>query len=404
MAALKHDRLARNLARLSKDRGNEWVYEHLEEHLAKGDLKPEDFSLRDLAEELIPDGREVVASWGPKRGGGFTALQEDAQAVTTGHFANITGQVMYSKIMDAYANEEFVFTAVIPTQPTQLSGEKIPGISQLGDNAQVVGEAQNYPRAGVIEDWIETPSTTKRGEIVEVTKEAVFFDRTNVLLARCGAVGNALGINKEKRAIDCIVDENTTAHRYRWRGQAAMATYNDNTGSHTFDNLAASNGLVDWTDIDGAELLFAAMTDPNTGEPIMVMADTIIACPELDASVFRVLNATMIALSVGGFATSGNLSRTDAANPVGASRPFTARYRPLTSRLLPTRMATDTSWFLGSPSRAFAYMENWPITVVQQGAGSEDEFNRDIVFKVKASERGAYATVEPRLMVKSTVA
>ena len=37
---------------------------------------------------------------------------------------------------------------------------------------------------------------------------------------------------------------------------------------------------------------------------------------------------------------------------------------------------------------AFAYMENWPITVVQAPANSEAEFNQDIVARFKASERG----------------
>ena len=37
---------------------------------------------------------------------------------------------------------------------------------------------------GFGEDYIETPSTTKRGFIVPVTKEAIFFDRTHLVLSR----------------------------------------------------------------------------------------------------------------------------------------------------------------------------------------------------------------------------
>ena len=39
-----------------------------------------------------------------------------------------------------------------------------------------------YPHLGFGEDYIETPSTTKRGFIVPVTKEAIFFDRTHLVL------------------------------------------------------------------------------------------------------------------------------------------------------------------------------------------------------------------------------
>jgi hypothetical protein len=74
----------------------------------------------------------------------------------------------------------------------------------------------------------------------------------------------------------------------------------------------------------------------------------------------------------------------------------------MTSRLLITRMGTLTSWYYGSPKQAFRYMQNWPITVVQAPTNSYKEFEQDIVMQWKASERGQFATFEPRYMVKST--
>jgi hypothetical protein len=47
-------------------------------------------------------------------------------------------------------------------------------------------------------------------------------------------------------------------------------------------------------------------------------------------------------------------------------------------------------------------MENWPITVTQSAAGSEADFNQDIVVRFKASERGAAAVLNPRYVVKCT--
>ena len=46
-----------------------------------------------------------------------------------------------------------------------------------------------YPHLGFGEDYIETPSTTKRGFIVPVTKEAIFFDRTHLILSRAAEAG-----------------------------------------------------------------------------------------------------------------------------------------------------------------------------------------------------------------------
>jgi hypothetical protein len=59
-------------------------------------------------------------------------------------------------------------------------------------------------------------------------------------------------------------------------------------------------------------------------------------------------------------------------------------------------------WFLGDFRKAFAYMENWPITVAQSPLGSEADFASDIVVRFKASERGAAAVLNPRYIVKNT--
>ena len=48
--------------------GAQQTVEHLSKALASKQLKPEDFSLRDLAEALVPDGREWVRSLDPRGG------------------------------------------------------------------------------------------------------------------------------------------------------------------------------------------------------------------------------------------------------------------------------------------------------------------------------------------------
>lgn len=57
---------------------------------------------------------------------------------------------------------------------------------------------------------------------------------------------------------------------------------------------------------------------------------------------------------------------------------------------------------MGDFQKAFAYMENWPITVAQSPQNSEADFNSDILVRFKASERGAAAVINPRYVVKCT--
>jgi hypothetical protein len=360
-------------------------------------LKPisKEFSLRDTFEATVKDGREMVESWNPKFGPSSAAgWQEAAGAVMSSDFSNITGPVIYNEMMDRLTPEETVFQNLIPTVPTQFNGERIPGIAGLGDTAEIVAENDEFPLVGFGEDWIDTPQTTKRGHIVPVTKEALFFDRTQLIREEAGKVGESLTLNKEKRAIDCVIDENTTAHRHNWRG-TVYATYQTTT---PWDNVTASNALVDWTDIDNIEQTQNAMLDPHTGEPIVIGADTLIAVTALSWTARHILNATQVQIHYGGYVTSGNPTTSTVPNPYGGAFKF------VTSRLLASRLATDTDYFFGSPSKALRYMQNWPITVTQAPVGNSDDFNRDIVLKFKASERGQYYVKQPRLMGKATVA
>ncbi len=125
------------------------------------------------------------------------------------------------------------------------------------------------------------------------------------------------------------------------------------------------------------------MTDPSTGEPILVNADTILVCPESLHAARRVVSATQIEqVDVNG----SNSVRTFAANPIAGN------YSVVSSRLLRARLATageaTSNWYLGNFRKAFAYMENWGLTVTQAPQNSEAEFTQDIMIRFKASERG----------------
>ncbi|TWT90999.1 hypothetical protein Mal64_13980 [Pseudobythopirellula maris] len=363
---------------------------HLTEALTEGSLKPEDFSIRDLAEALIPEGREWVRTLDP-RAAGETALLESGDGVDATAFQGVAGQVVQAKILEAYTQEAFVASRLVDTIPTRLDGEKIPGVSRIGDQVDEVGPGMPYPNLGFDEDYIETPSTTKRGFIVPITREAVFFDRTNLVLSRASEVGEVLGLNKEKRLLDLIVG---VANNYKHKGVA----YDTYQTSGPWINELSGNELVDWTSVDAAEQVLADILDPATGEPVMLSATTALVMPAYRHAAHRTFNAAEIS-----YTGSGAPSTTIAPNPLGD-------YRVEASRLAYRRViasgesAADAKkwWFLGDFRKAFAYMENWPITVTQAPLASDAAFNNDIVFRFKASERGAAAVLNPRFVVKCT--
>lgn len=380
----------RELKRRYELDGADRTVEHLSESLREGHLQAEDFSIRDLAESLVPEGRQWVRMLDP-RSGGSVNLMEAGEGVDISAFLNITGQVIYSKILESYNQEAFVVSKLVQHVPTRLDGEKIPGVGRIADSIDEIAPGMPYPNLGFGEDYVETPSTSKRGFIVPVTKEAIFFDRTHLILSRAAEVGEVLGLNKEKRLIDLAAG---ITNNYKSNG----VNYDSYYTSGAWVNALTGNELVDWTNVDAAEQLFADMLDPHTGEPILVRGTTVLVMPAYRHAAHRVFNAADITYS-----GTGSETTTTAANPLGNYRVQESRlaYRRIVASGVTAEEAKKW-WFVGDFRKAFAYMENWPITVTQAPVNSEADFNNDIVLRFKASERGAAAVLNPRYVVKCT--
>ena len=130
--------------------------------------------------------------------------------------------------------------------------------------------------------------------------------------------------------------------------------------------MITGNELVDWTDVDTAEQLFADILDPNTGEPVLVRVDDgasdagISACGA--SSVQRSGNYIM--------QPAGSTTATVAANPLRAL-PRVRQPAGVSTDLGVGGRGSDAKkwWFIGDFRKAFAYMENWPITVTQAATG-----------------------------------
>ncbi|MGL6225250.1 MAG: hypothetical protein ACRC10_01335 [Thermoguttaceae bacterium] len=380
----------RELKRRYELDGAEKTVHHLSEALAKKELKSEDFSLRDLAESLVPDGHHWVRELDPRSGNGKTLLEAEGVDVTA--FMSVTSQVVFNKIQESYTQEAFVLCNMLETIPTRFDGEKIPGMSGIESSTAEIKPGMPYPHVGFTADYVETPSTTKQGLIIPVTKEAVFFDRTNLVLSRAAEVGEVLALNKEKRICDVVLGINNT---YKWNGQS-YNTYN-NLATGPYVNLIANNPLQDWDNIALAENQFAQMTDTITKDAILVNADSVLVMPLLNQLANRLFNTASIT------------SDTQTNTLITLQNQF-ARYKICSSRIAyqqllkagGTEVECGLTWFMGNFRKAFAYMENWPITVTQSPLGSEADFNQDILIRFKASERGTPAVINPRYVIKCT--
>jgi hypothetical protein len=364
-------------------------------------IDPREVSIQKAFVNLIENGQELLELCDPRNQSRM--LTEAMDMVDTTQFSNIIGQLVINKVLEGYQADEFVLSNEVETIDTKFSGERIPGIGGIGDNAEEVAEGHPYPTVGLNEDYIDTPATTKEGLIVPVTKEAIFFDRTQLVLQRAGEVGHFLGLRKEKRLWDCFLDVNEKKFKYKWRN----TTYDTYQTSAPWVNVKAANGLADWTSVQAAELLLAQMLDPNTGEVITILPDTIVVPPALWHTAIQLTKATEVRRvninAAGNAQTWTNGPSPLEANPLAMA----GQYKVVSSRIMRQQAykantgTADTNWYATNLKKHVAYFQNWPITVVQAPQNSEAEFTQDIVVRFKASERGSPATLDPRYTVLS---
>lgn len=390
----------RELRQLCESKGTGEVSSHLLDALEKKHLTADDFSFRDLAEAYM--GEEWVRNLRPKSGRRYGSRElTEADSIRYSDFSHITGQIVFSKVQEGYQDPEFVFQKEVPVTQSDIQDmERIPGLSNIGDETQAIMEGDAYPYVGFSEDYIDIAAKRKRSPgIVALTREAILGDKTGQLLDRARKIGFFLGINLEKRCCDAVCDENAGAvsaalggHRYHWKG-TSYATFQTAT---PWDNVTTSNALIDWTDVEAALLTIRAITDPYTGEPVMITCRDIIVTPQLEMTALRILNATEVRTHAGGYATSGNLVDYAATNPVAGMG-----FRVLSSQLLASRMATDTDWYLGNLKKAVNRFVNWDIETEEAGPNHPAAFERDIMLQVKVSCKDAIAVVEPRALSES---
>ena len=288
---------------------------------------------------------------------------------------------MYAATLNGYSSPLLIGDSLVETISTPFNGEKIPGVGRVGDDLETIPEGGNYPNAIISEEYVSTPETIKRGLIMDVTREAIFFDRTGILLTECGRMGERVAVNKEKRILDVACGLVTI---YRRNDGAAEATYQA-------DNTVTSTALADWASIDAVQQKMNVQTDPTTGEPIALELDTVLVPKALEQTGKRIVNATMVRQT-----TNTNVATYSNDNQLKQS------YNLVSGQYVRQRTSSDTTWFAGQPKKAFVYMENWPLQVTQAAENTEVGFTRDIVARFKASERGAAAVRDRRFMYKVT--
>lgn len=236
--------------------------------IAKGSVKPEEFSLRELAEAI--GGRDFVDSFHPSESPDRHALLEAGPGLDPTAFLNIStfsasvAGLIEAKIMESFNNVAYIGDQLFDTVPTNKNGEKMIGIGgfQPTDGTTERKPGKPHPRAEFGERWISTPELVEKALAVEVTQESVFYDLTGQILQTASGVGDILAYGKEDTQLKLFAG---ITNAYVYKG-TAYDTYQ--TAAPWINDHA--NEAATYADIDEAMELFSNMTDPETGREIMI--------------------------------------------------------------------------------------------------------------------------------------
>lgn len=371
-----------NLKELVKSKGEERAYQVLKESLndEKDPLKPADFSFRELYDAFV--GLENLdTAYGR---GGFIALKEAGIGSTV--FPKITGELISKMFIEGYNYPNTIGDQLVTVLPSKLRSERIPGFTAL-DLPREIAENMPYPEvSSFTEKYIETDVGNKVGIIIRLTKELITLDQTGMILMRARDLGKRAALYKEKDILEGIQDVDSVVYR---PSGTATALYSSGHG-----NVKTSNALVDWTDVDAARLVLAAITD-EVDEKILIQPNVILVPEALSVTAWRIVHATTVAMHSGAYPTSGNLTSYEASNA-----PHFSGLKPLSSPILDTTSAT--TWYLGDFKEQFLYQEIWPLQVLQQDEKSDAGFDRDVVASFKCRHWGKVAARDKVYVCKSS--
>lgn len=377
------------------------LIEDLLEGLEDGTYKPSDFSIRDMFRALIPGGPELCEMMSFRKSGGRSIrdVREAAgDAINTGDFASITGQFLFTRMLDGYNYPQALWPSLVETFDTQLlNGQRLPGVGGFGyTNVEVVGQGEEFPKMGLNEEFVDTVPLQKRGFIAEVTREAVIADLTGLLLKQAGDGGRWLSIQKDIR---CIAAATGYANNYTRNGVS--------TGTFLLAGSyinQTSVPLVNWQSVQTAELLLAGITDPNTGAPVVLEATQLL----VPLALKRTSNFLMQAGSVAQVdnTPTANTTRSYGDNPMAQGYWGQKRADVLCNSFVGNKAVTGgasnnvTAWYLGDFKKAILYMQAWGVEVTQAAPNSPQSFYRDVVMGWKFAECGVAQIQQPRYMIK----
>lgn len=341
-------------------------------------IEADDFSLAAIWEAVVGPRLTTLTIEGPM------PIVEDVNV----HQFTILAKTLISKVvMAAFTDAALVGDKLVTPFKSTLLTDKVPG-GFVSGTPEDIEPGMAYPHNGDITEKYVQIEGKKRGHMLDVTWEAIFFDQTGIVLREARKFGRQAAKDREKQIIFRIQDlanfrsyhpSNTQTNIYQAAGAAR----------HTYGNLI-NNALQNWTDIDAAFQALGAMLDDN-GDPILVTPKILLVPRALEVTATRLIkNQRMPAIRT----TTGPGDSPNEANP------FHNRFEIVATPYLD--LDSTVVWYLGDFKAQFLNKVVMPLEVLSRFDEKNDAaWEKDIKIQFKVRYYQRVGAVDYRLVVKS---
>jgi len=383
-----------DLKELVKVKGKKPSAAILMEAMDEGTITPQDMSLRELWEAFVgPVGTTLEFS---QKKSGYVDLYEGVGGtIDSSVYQTLAGKIISNMVIESYNRTTNIGDSLVQNYPTRLKYEKVPGYTTT-DGMREVKEGENYEKASMGSKFVGTGEIAKKGRILAITEEAVYFDLIGQILNQAEQLGMDARQDKESTILKAVLGINACYSP----SDVSTALYT------TTPYLVASNPLIDWTSLETVEVALADMTDEE-GNAIVVSPNVLLVPSSLKRTAQMIIGATDVLRKTPVIGTAGTTSQ---AREMTQKNPYMDAYNVISSPLIHNLQiaagvgssTARSSWWLGDPKRQFVWKEIWPLQVLKAKKGIDSEFNADVVAQFKIRYYGGIFAKDNKYFSKVT--
>lgn len=314
------------------------------------------------------------------------------EAVDITQFPIIARTLVEKKVMEAFNAFPKIGDQLVTPLPSKHELSRIPG-ADVKSNMRDIEPGMPYHHDADIEEKYVTIEGKKRGDILDITEEAILFDQTGLVLREAARFGEQAAIDREKKIMYTIQDATVNNVNYYafFPSGTRVALYSGTVVvTHPYSNLI-DHALQHWTDLDHAKTQFTTFRDVNL-EPIWVQPKILLVPLALETVAERLIKNTLLPAARVGQTVVGD-------SPMEAN-PFANKYTVLASPYMD--IVSTTNWYLGDFKRQFLEKIIYPIQVLTRKDQKNDyAWERDIVAQYKIRYYTHPGAVDYKYVVKS---